>query len=337
MGAVTAFGAIPSPPHNGFDIGPLFFHEYGIAYVFAVAAAIYITRRRWARVGGDPELPYEVAMWAFPAGLIGGRIYFDITTPSQIPDHWWGIFAIWDGGLGIWGGIAGGVAVGLYVARRRLGHADMLRFMDAVAPGLLVAQAIGRIGNYFNQELFGAPSSLPWALKISVAHRPPGYLNVPTFEPTFLYEMIWNLALAAVLVWLGNRRKLRAPGLFPLYVAGYSGFRIFEETQRIDYSNYFLGMRVNFFVASVLCLTALLWFVAVQRGFRGWGVDPAEPGPPGTRGLAPAAAPAAAGSSRGASGTRDTGARDAGTRRPAASRTGTGTKPGARARSRRGR
>ena len=195
---MIAPAAIPSPASNGFSIGPFFFHAYGIAYVFAVAAAIFISRRRWGRVGGDPELCYEIAMWAFPAGLIGGRIYFDITTPSQIPDHWWGIFAIWDGGLGIWGGIAAGVAVGLWVAHRRLGRADLLRFMDAAAPGLLVAQAIGRIGNYFNQELFGAPSSLPWALKISPPHRPPGYLHVPTFEPTFLYELIWNLLLAVV-------------------------------------------------------------------------------------------------------------------------------------------
>jgi prolipoprotein diacylglyceryl transferase len=276
MGSVIAPAYIPSPPHNGFSIGPLFFHAYGIAYVFAVAAAIYIARRRWWRVGGDPDLAYEIAMWAFPAGLIGGRIYFVITTPSQVPNHWWGPFAIWQGGLGIWGGVAAGVAVGLYVARRRLGHDDLLRFMEAAAPGLLVAQAIGRIGNYFNQELFGAPSSLPWALEISPAHRPPGYLQYRTFEPTFLYELIWNLLFASLLVWLGSRRRVRAPGLFALYVAGYSGFRIFEETQRIDYSNYFLGMRVNFFVALVLCLLALLWFVAIQRSWRGWGVSPAE-------------------------------------------------------------
>jgi hypothetical protein len=189
------------------------------------------------------------------------------------------VFAIWEGGLGIWGGVAAGAVVGLIVARRHLGHADLLRFMDAVAPALLVAQAIGRIGNYFNQELFGAPSSLPWALQISVAHRPPGYLQYPTFEPTFLYEMIWNLLLAGFLVWLGSTRRVRSPGLFALYVAGYSGFRIFEETQRIDYSNYFLGLRVNFFVAAVLCLIALLWFVAIQTGWRGWGTTPAEPVP----------------------------------------------------------
>jgi prolipoprotein diacylglyceryl transferase len=284
MASVTPLAFIPSPPHNGFSIGPVFFHAYGIAYVFAVAAAILISRRRWRALGGDPELPYEVAMWAFPAGLIGGRIYFDITTPSKVPDHWWGVFAIWDGGLGIWGGIAGGVLVGLVFIHRRLGRDDLLRFMDAAAPGLLVAQAIGRIGNYFNQELFGAPTKLFFGLKISPAHRLPGYEQYATFEPTFLFELIWNLGLAGFLVWLGSRRRIRAPGLFALYVAGYSGFRIFEETQRIDFSNHFLGLRVNFFVASVLCLLGLLWFVAVQRGWRGMGAAPDRPAQPSARG-----------------------------------------------------
>jgi prolipoprotein diacylglyceryl transferase len=283
MASVTPVAFIPSPAHNGFSIGPLFFHAYGIAYVFAVAAAILISRRRWRALGGDPDLPYEIAIWAFPGGLIGGRIYFDLTTPSQVPDHWWGVFAIWDGGLGVWGGIAGGALVGLWVLRRRLDRDDRRRFMDCAAPGLLVAQAIGRIGNYFNQELFGAPTKLFFGLKISPAHRPPGYEGYTTFEPTFLFELIWNLGLAGFLVWLGSRRKVRAPGLFALYVAGYSAFRIFEETQRIDFSNHFLGMRVNFWIASVLCLLGLAWFVAVQRGWRGMGASPARPAA-GTRG-----------------------------------------------------
>ena len=272
---MTALASIPSPAENGFHIGPLFFHAYGIAYVFAVSAAILISRWGWRRKGGDPDLVYEVAMWGFPAGLIGGRIYFVITTPSQVPPHWWGVFAIWQGGLGIWGGIAGGALVGLWVLRRRLGRADLRKFMDVAAPGLLVAQAIGRIGNYFNQELFGKPTSLPWGLEISPAHRPPGYGQYAAFQPTFLYEMIWNLALAAVLVWLVQRRRVRAPGAFALYVVGYSAFRMFEETLRIDYSNHILGLRLNFFVALTLCVLGLLWFVAVQRGWRGFG------GPPG--------------------------------------------------------
>ena len=268
MGNLSPLAYIPSPSSNGFNVGPLFFHAYGIAYVFAVAAAIVISRWRWRRAGGDPDLVYEVAMWGFPAGLVGGRIYFDITTPSQVPSHWWGVFAIWEGGLGIWGGIAGGAAIGVWILHRRLKRADIPRFMDAAAPSLLVAQAIGRIGNYFNQELFGKPSTLPWALKIDTLHRPPGYQQYATFQPTFLYEMIWDLSLAGFLIWLGYRRRIRPPGLFALYVAGYSGFRIFEETLRIDYSNHILGLRLNFWVASLLCLAGLLWFAAIQRGWR---------------------------------------------------------------------
>jgi len=256
---------IPSPSENGIRIGPLFLHAYGIMYVFAVAAAIFVARRRWPRAGGDPDLVYEVAMWGFPAGLVGGRLYFIITTPSQVPPHWWGPFAIWQGGLGIWGGIAGGVAGGLWVLYRRLPRSEVLRFMDAAAPGLLVAQSIGRIGNYFNQELFGKPTTLPWALKIDLAHRPPGFERFATFQPTFLYEIIWNLSLAGLLVWLGHRRRIKPPGLFALYVAGYSAFRIFEETIRIDYSNYILGMRLNFWVAALLCLGGLAWFAVIQR------------------------------------------------------------------------
>jgi prolipoprotein diacylglyceryl transferase len=268
---------IPSPSQNGFHVGPFFVHAYGIAYVFAVAAAILVTRIRWRRAGGDPDLCYEVAMWGFPAGLIGGRIYFLITTPSQIPDHWWGPFAIWQGGLGIWGGIAGGVLGGLYILRKRLNRGDVLRFMDAGAPGLLVAQAIGRIGNYFNQELFGKPSKLPWALKISPAHRPPGFTQYATFQPSFLYEIIWNLLLAGLLVLVGRRWRIKPPGLFALYVAGYSAYRIFEEQIRIDYSVHVLGMRLNFWVALLITLIGLAWFAVIQRRGR-YGPELSEEG-----------------------------------------------------------
>jgi prolipoprotein diacylglyceryl transferase len=206
-------------------------------------------------------------MWGFPAGLLGGRVYFLITTPSQIPDHWWGPFAIWQGGLGIWGGIAGGVAGGLYILRRRLADWGEVRaFMNAAAPSLLVAQAIGRVGNYFNQELFGKPSTLPWALEISPAHRPSGYERFATFQPTFLYEIIWNLSLAGFLIWLHSTRRIKAPGIFALYVAGYSGFRVFEETLRIDYSVHVLGMRLNFWIALLGTLAGLAWFAHSQWG-----------------------------------------------------------------------
>jgi prolipoprotein diacylglyceryl transferase len=266
---VTVSAYIPSPSSNGFHIGPLFVHMYGLMYVIAVIAAIVVTRELWRREGENPNLPGDIAVWAFPAGLIGGRIYFLITTPSQIPPHWWGAFAIWKGGLGIWGGIAGGVLAGLWYVRRKGMTRDKMRLlMDCAAPALLVAQAIGRVGNYFNQELFGKPSKLPWALEISPAHRPPGYLSYATFQPTFLYEIIWNLLLAGGLAWLVRRHRFRSPGVFALYVAGYSGFRIFEETLRIDYSQYILGMRLNFWIALIGTLAGLTWFVVIQRGWR---------------------------------------------------------------------
>ena len=205
---------IPSPSVNGFHLGPVFVHYYGLMYVIGITLAILITQRRWQRMGGDPGLVGDVALWAVPAGIIGGRIYFDITTPKYIPHHWYGIFAVWDGGLGIWGGIALGAAAGIWRVRRH--GADGGLFADAVAPALLVAQAVGRIGNYFNKELFGGPTSLPWGLYIPQSYRPPGYLSAQTFQPTFLYELIFDLALAAALVWLGHHRGIKAPGLFAL-------------------------------------------------------------------------------------------------------------------------
>jgi prolipoprotein diacylglyceryl transferase len=189
-----------------------------------------------------------------------------LTSWNEVPKHWWGPLAIWQGGLGIWGGIAGGVLGGLWVLRRR--HANIPAFLDAAAPGLLVAQAIGRIGNWFNQELFGGPTSLPWGLRIDADHRPAGYLQYTTFHPTFLYELIWNLLLAGALVWLFRRRTIKAPGIFALYVAGYSLARIGEELLRIDPAHHILGMRLNFWVACLLFLAALAWFARIQWGWR---------------------------------------------------------------------
>jgi prolipoprotein diacylglyceryl transferase len=254
---------IPSPSTNGFHIGPLFIHIYGLMYVIGITLAVLITQRRVRNAGGNSALVGDVALWAVPAGIIGGRIYFDITTPSQIPHVWYGVFAVWSGGLGIWGGIAAGVLVGAWRVRRA-GQSVAL-FADAVAPALLVAQAVGRIGNYFNKELFGGPTTLPWALEIPNQYRPAGYHQFATFQPTFLYELIWDLLLAAILIWIGSRRSIRPPGLFALYVAGYSAFRIFEESVRIDNSEHFLGLRLNFYVAGALTIVGLAWFVISQR------------------------------------------------------------------------
>jgi prolipoprotein diacylglyceryl transferase len=255
---------IPSPPANGIHLGPFAVHVYGLMYAVGVFAAVALTSRLWERRGGDRALVGDVALWAFPAGLIGGRLYFLATSWSEVPPHWWGPFAVWQGGLSIWGGIAMGTVVGLWRLRRA--GADVAVFMDVAAPGLLVAQAIGRVGNYFNQELFGRPTSLPWGLEISAAHRPPGYEQFATFHPTFLYELLFDLALAGVLLLVLRRGRVRSPGVFALYVAGYSGFRIFEETLRVDPSHHVLGMRLNFFVALALCIAGSLWFLRIQRG-----------------------------------------------------------------------
>src|SRR5215216_6783874 len=169
--------SIPSPASNGLHVGPFFVHAYGLAYALAVVAAIAITTRRWEALGGRRELVQEVALWGFPAGLIGGRVYFLATSWDEVPQHWWGPLAIWRGGLGIWGGIALGTLAGLLVLRRR--GADIPRFLDAAAPGL----------------------------HIDPGHRPAGYLNFATFHPTFLYELVWNLALAAALVWVAGARS----------------------------------------------------------------------------------------------------------------------------------
>ncbi len=255
--------SIPSPSSSGFQLGPFEVHVYGLMYVIALALAVFITVCRWEAIGGSRELVYDVAMWGFPAGLIGGRIYFDLTSSNLVPPHWWGPFAVWDGGMGIWGGIALGAAVGVWRLRRA--GVSPGPFMDAAAPALLVGQAVGRIGNYFNQELFGGPTNLPWALQISAAHRPPGYSSFSTFQPTFLYELIWNLCLAAFLVWLGHHRRIKPPGLFALYVTGYSAFRIFEESLRVDPAHYIFGLRLNFYVACILTIVGAVWFVRTQR------------------------------------------------------------------------
>jgi len=280
---------IPSPPISGFHVGPLGVHFYALGYIIGITLAILLTGRRWKALGGDPGLVTDIALWVVPAGIIGGRVYFDVTTPMDIPHAWYGPLAVWTGGLGIWGGVALAAVVGAW-RLRRLGITAGA-FANAVAPGLLVAQAIGRVGNYFNKELFGAPTTLPWGLEIPYAYRvaggiPTGDLHFATFQPTFLYELVWDLSLAVFLAWLGRRAAIRPWGLFALYVAGYSAFRIFEESVRIDSSQYFLGLRLNMYIAIIMTLAGLAWFVLAQRRPpRPVCVRPAPPDPaPGPAG-----------------------------------------------------
>jgi prolipoprotein diacylglyceryl transferase len=281
---------IPSPPINAFHIGPLEIHFYALGYLVGIAFAIWITRRRWSALGGDPDVVNDIALWVVPAGIIGGRIYFDITTPMDIPHVWYGVFAVWTGGLGIWGGVALAAVVGAW-RLRKLGI-TVGPFANAIAPALLVAQGIGRIGNYFNKELFGKPTTLPWGLEIPSTYRPTGYGQYATFQPTFLYELIWDLALAALLVWLGHHKKIKPWGLFALYVAGYSAFRIFEESVRIDSSKYFFGLRLNMYVAIIMTLAGLIWFVFAQsRPDKPVVILPTPPADPTQAADAPAGPP----------------------------------------------
>jgi prolipoprotein diacylglyceryl transferase len=254
---------IPSPPISGFHLGPLLVHFYALGYIIGITLAVLITRRRWRAMGGDPDVVNDLALWVVPAGIIGGRIYFDITTPQDIPHEWYGPFAVWTGGLGIWGGVALATLVGAWRLRKQ--GLTVGPFANAIAPALLVAQAVGRVGNYFNKELFGKPTSLPWALQVPPDYRPAGFTQFATFQPTFLYELIWDLALAAFLVWLGHHAKIKNWSLFALYVAGYSAFRIFEESVRIDSSEHFLGLRLNMYIAILGTVGGLAWFVLAQR------------------------------------------------------------------------
>ena len=263
MPGAHLLASIPAPSIRAIELGPFEIRMYALCLLAGVAVATWITYRRWRAQGGDPDLVLEVALWSVLAGIIGGRIYHDITSWDQVGDQWYGPFAIWEGGLGIWGGVALGVAVGAWVVHRR--GASVTAFMDAAAPAQLVGQAIGRLGNYFNQELYGGPSDLPWALEVDGRYRPEDDPLTATFHPTFLYEGLWNLAGAALLVWIGKRFRIRPPGLFCLYVAIYSLGRIFWEQLRVDPSRMFLGQRLNFYVALVLLVGALAVFWWNQR------------------------------------------------------------------------
>lgn len=256
--------AIPAPDFaREFAIGPLEIRWYAITMLLGISVAAWISWRRWRAQGGEADDILELTLWAVGGGLVGARLWHVITSYDQLGDEWYAVFNIRSGGLGIWGGVALGSLAVAWAARRK--GLDVGRLANAVAPGLLIGQAIGRLGNYVNQELFGGPTDLPWALEVDPRFRPLGYAETEGFHPTFLYEMIWNVALAGLLIWLGRRFLMRPWSLFALYVAGYSLGRLFWEQLRIDPSNEFLGQRVNFWVALVLMLGALAYFVWNQR------------------------------------------------------------------------
>jgi len=265
---VPLLASIPSPSSGTLDLGPLTIHMYGLMLLAGIAACIVITGRRWVARGGDWDLIFRVAVWGVGFGIVGARLYHVATSWNELPEEWWGPFAVWEGGLGIWGGILGGVLAGSVIARRA--GVSVLELLDAAAPGLLVAQAIGRVGNWWNQELFGKPTDQPWGLEIDAARRPDEYLLDNTFHPTFLYEGLWNLGAAALLLVLDRFYRFRPPALFALYVMLYTAFRFYLEQLRIDPSKELAGMRINAWVSLVVFLLAAGFFVWWQfiRGGR---------------------------------------------------------------------
>jgi prolipoprotein diacylglyceryl transferase len=270
MARVTVLGSIPSPPSGVFHVGPLTIHMYGLMLLLAIGACIWLTGSRWVRWGGDWDLVFRVAIWGVIAGIVGARLYHVITSWDQVShQHWYWPVAVWEGGLGVWGGILFGVLVGAWVVRRS-GNSVRL-FMDAVAPGLLLAQAIGRWGNWWNQELYGRHTTLPWALEIH------GKGAANTYHPTFLYEFLWDVLGVLVLLWIDRRFRLRRPALFALYVVWYTAFRTFEETLRIDPSGHFAGQRTNFWVSIVCFVIGAIAFWRIQLRRRGGREEPRSP------------------------------------------------------------
>jgi prolipoprotein diacylglyceryl transferase len=246
--------------------------------LLGIFACIWLTGIRWRAKGGEFDLVVRVAVWSVPAGVIGARIYHDLTSWNQVPHpKYWGVFEVWHGGLGIWGGILLGTLVAAIVIRRAGEH--VAPFLDAAAPGLLLAQAIGRIGNWWNQELFGKATTLPWGLKIDDAHIPPGYAPGTLFHPTFLYELIWNLIGVALLLWLDKRIRFRPPALFALYISYYCFGRFFEELLRIDPSHHIAGLRLNAWVSVIVFAASTGFFVWWQILGRGGSGDAARPRP----------------------------------------------------------
>jgi len=268
----TLLASLPSPPFDELALGPLRFRLYGLCIALGVLAGVAIARRRFAARGGDPEDITTIAIVAVPAGLIGARLYHVITDfPDLYSDgRWWpDAFFIWQGGLGIPGGVLGGVLGALFMARRL--KIDWRIMGDAAAPALPVAQAIGRLGNYFNQEVYGGPTTLPWGLEVDPEHLVSATQQDPVgtlYHPTFLYEGLWNLALAGLIVGLGTRLVLKPGRWFAVYILGYGTGRLWVESLRIDFANEIAGMRINTWISLLAILGGLVWLF--------WGGNPVD-------------------------------------------------------------
>lgn len=276
---------IPSPTQGVWYLGPVPLRAYALCILAGILVAVWLTQRRLAARGGDPERVIDVAMWAVPFGIVGGRLYHVISSPQAYfgeGGHPVDALKIWNGGLGIWGAVALG-ALGAWIGCRRSG-VSYLDFADALAPGLIIAQAIGRWGNWFNNELYGGPTDLPWALQIhewdattGEAVRDAGGQAVVlgSYHPTFLYESLWCLGVAALLVWADRRFRLRPGQVFALYVMGYTLGRVWIEMMRVDEANHVLGLRLNVWTSLLVFAFGLAWFALARRRSR--SVSTADP------------------------------------------------------------
>ncbi len=250
--------SIPSPSENVIHIGPVPLHMYGLMLAIGILVAIRVAEVRWVRRGHPAKELSDVVIWIVIAGVIGARIYHVITDYQLFEDDPLKALEIWQGGLGIWGAVIGGAIAAAFLARRR--NLDLGDMLDSIAPGLAFAQAIGRWGNWFNQELFGRPTTLPWALEIDIANRPAEYIRFETFQPTFLYESLYCLALGLVLIWVDHQFRLKKLQLFALYCMGYTAARFVLEQMRIDPANSIGPMRVNAWVSIIVFAGALAAF-----------------------------------------------------------------------------
>ncbi len=253
------------------SIGPLQIHWYALCLIAGIALAIWLGDKRYRAMGGGKSIVADVAIVAVPSGIIGGRIYHVITSPGDYfgaDGDFSRVFKIWEGGLGIWGAIPlGTLAAWIYyrniVKSDREGVLTFSQFADALAPGVLFAQAVGRFGNWFNGELFGKPTTLPWGLEIPPYNRPYLYGNFETFHPTFLYEALWCVLIAVIIM---KREKLFKPGqAFLFYIVGYCFGRFFIETLRIDYASHIFGLRVNVWISALVFIASLWAFVNLGR------------------------------------------------------------------------
>ncbi|MEU1114874.1 MULTISPECIES: prolipoprotein diacylglyceryl transferase [unclassified Streptomyces] len=254
---------IPSPSRGVVELGPIPLRGYAFCIIIGVFVAVWLGNKRWIDRGGRAGTVADIAVWAVPFGLVGGRLYHVITDYQLYFSDgrdWVDAFKIWEGGLGIWGAIALG-AVGAWIGCRRRGI-PLPAWADALAPGIALAQAIGRWGNWFNQELYGKPTDLPWALKITSAEdgRVPG-----TYHPTFLYESLWCIGVAVLVIWADRRFKLGHGRAFALYVASYCAGRGWIEYMRVDDAHHVLGLRLNVWTAIVVFLLAVAYLVLSAR------------------------------------------------------------------------